>query len=214
MKTGIEQFQERFASLSKREKQMVVGAVLLVLWAGWDNLLNQPWQKQNRAIQAEIVSLQTQLQTQQQIAKQIAEIGSHDPNSSNREKLAHLQQSVAGLKQQLSLGEKKFVSSQMMANALRDMLAQHGKLKLVKLETLPVTPFGDKDQQPVWIYRHALTMTLQGDYFSTLNYLKALESLPWRIHWDSIAYQVKDYPLAETRIQVYTLSFEEDWLGV
>lgn len=214
MTTSIEQFQERFASLSKREKQMVVGATLLLIWGIWDNLLNQPLQKKNLAVQAEITSLQTQLQAQQQIAKQIADLGSHDPNSSNRDKLAHLQQSVTGLKQQLSLGEKKFVSSQMMANALRDMLTQHGKLKLIALETLPASPFGDKDQQPVWVYRHALTMTLQGDYFSTLDFLKALESLPWRIHWDSISYQVKDYPVAETKIQVYTLSFEEDWLGV
>jgi MSHA biogenesis protein MshJ len=59
-----------------------------------------------------------------------------------------------------------------------------------------------------------MNLTLQGDYFSTLNYLKALENLPWRIHWDSIDYNVKAYPQAETRIQVYTLSFEQDWLGV
>jgi MSHA biogenesis protein MshJ len=59
-----------------------------------------------------------------------------------------------------------------------------------------------------------MVITLQGDYFSTLNYLKSLETLPWRIHWDSIAYRVTEYPLAETRIQVYTLSFDEDLLGV
>jgi hypothetical protein len=32
--------------------------------------------------------------------------------------------------------------------------------------------------------------------------------------WDSIDYQVKNYPLAETTIRAYTLSFEESWLGV
>jgi MSHA biogenesis protein MshJ len=214
MTTNIETFQQRFAMLSQREKLMVVGAVLLILWAGWDNLFYQALQKNNRAVEAEIASLQSQLHAHEQIAKQLQDISRNDPNAGNRQQLAHLQQSVSSLKQQLSLGEKKFVPSQLMANALRDMLKQHGNLKLIKLETLPVSAFGINEQQPAWVYRHAMAITLQGDYFSTLNYLKALENLPWRIHWDSIAYQVKDYPMAETRIQVYTLSFEEDWLGV
>jgi MSHA biogenesis protein MshJ len=214
MTASIETFQQRFAMLSQREKLMVVGAVLLIFWASWDNLFYQPLQKNNRAVEAEIASLQTQLHAHEQITQQLQDINRNDPNASNRQQLKHLQQSVNSLKQQLSLGEKKFVPSQLMANALRDMLKQHGNLKLIKLETLPASPFGISEQQPAWVYRHALAMTLQGDYFSTLNYLKALENLPWRIHWDSIAYQVKDYPMAETRIQVYTLSFEEDWLGV
>lgn len=214
MTTNIETFQQRFAMLSQREKLMVVGAVLLILWAGWDNLFYQALQKNNRAVETEIASLQSQLHAHEQIAKQLEDISRNDPNANNRQQLAHLQQSVSSLKQQLSLGEKKFVPSQLMANALRDMLKQHGNLKLIKLETLPVSAFGINEQQPAWVYRHAMAITLQGDYFSTLNYLKALENLPWRIHWDSIAYQVKDYPMAETRIQVYTLSFEEDWLGV
>lgn len=214
MTANLETFRQRFAMLSQREKLMVVGTGLLILWAGWDNLFYQALQKDNRDIRAETASLQSQLLANQQIAKQLEDINRNDPNAKNRQQLAHLRQSVNSLKQQISLGEKKFVPSHQMAGALRDMLKQHGNLKLVKLETLPVTPFGISEQQPAWVYRHAIAMTLQGDYFSTLNYLKALENLPWRIHWDSIAYQVKDYPMAETRIQVYTLSFEEDWLGV
>lgn len=101
-----------------------------------------------------------------------------------------------------------------MASALRDMLKEHDNLKLLKLETLAPKGFGDKDKELSWLYRHTLIITLQGDYFSTLKYLKALEALPWRIHWDYIDYKVKDYPTAETRIQIYTLSFEQDWLSV
>ena len=48
----------------------------------------------------------------------------------------------------------------------------------------------------------------------TVNYLKSLESLPWRFSWDSVDYQVKQYPVAETTLRLYTLSFEENWLGL
>ncbi len=214
MLESIEQFGLRFEQLSQREKIMAAGTCLLILWGSWDSLFYQPMQKDNQSIEIEITSLQKQLNAQQQIAKQIEAIIRNNPNASTRQQLTNLQQTVKNLKQQLSLGDKKFVPSELMANALNDILKQHGKLKLIKLETLPVTPFGDNGQQEAWMFRHSMVMTLQGDYFSTLDYLKALESLPWRIHWDSIDYQVKDYPIAETRIQVYTLSFEKDWLGV
>ncbi|OAI03026.1 hypothetical protein A1353_15350 [Methylomonas methanica] len=214
MPANIEQFQLRFARLSRREKWMVAGTLILSLWGVWDTLFYQPLNKQQQLVIAEIGALQKQLAAQQQIAKQLEEAGRQDVNSDARQQLKQLQQAVNSLKQQLSEGGKRFVPAQSMATALRDMLKQHGNLKLLKLETLPASGFGNNDHEPIWVYRHAMVITLQGDYFSTLNYLKALEALPWRIHWDSIAYQVKDYPLAETRIQVYTLNFEQDLLGV
>ncbi|AMK78857.1 MULTISPECIES: hypothetical protein [Methylomonas] len=214
MPANLEQFQLRFARLSRREKLLVAGTAILTLWGVWDAVFYQPLNKQQQMVIAEIGAVQKQLDAQQQIAKRLEEAGRKDMNSDARQQLNQLQQSVNGLKQQLGQGGKKFVPAQSMATALRDMLKQHGNLKLLKLETLPASGFGNNEQEPIWVYRHTMVITLQGDYFSTLNYLKALETLPWRIHWDSIAYQVKDYPLAETRIQVYTLSFEQDLLGV
>jgi MSHA biogenesis protein MshJ len=101
-----------------------------------------------------------------------------------------------------------------MAKVLQDMLKKSSGLKLVKLETLPVTTLTGSKQEQSWIYRHGLSITLSGSFFNTLNYLQSLESLPWRFNWDKIDYQVKEYPVAETSLQVYTLSFEENWLGL
>ncbi len=210
MRLNIEKLLLRFDALSQREKLMTTGAALLIIWACWDNLLYQPLQNKKQNLASTVSSMENNLLTQQQLAAQLKQ--SSGPNPA-QQKLAQLQQSVHSLKQQLDAGEKKFVPPQMMADALRDMLQQHGNLKLIKLETLPTTPFGSEEQQPVWVYRHSLVMTVQGDFFSTLNYLKSLESLTWRVHWDSIDYKVANYPIAETRIQVYTLSFEKDWLG-
>jgi MSHA biogenesis protein MshJ len=214
MPINIEEYLQKFNALSDREKMMVVGAFLIIVWALWDNLFYQSIHKENLAIESEIVAMQTQLGSQQQLALQVETIGKNNPNASTQQQLTNLLQSVSNLKERFTEGDKKFVPTQQMANALSDMLKQQGNLKVIKLETLPVSTFGNTDMQSAWMYRHALAITLQGDYFSTLNYLKKLETLPWRILWDNIDYQVKEYPIAETRIQVYTLSFEQDWLGV
>ena len=112
------------------------------------------------------------------------------------------------LKQQLDIGEKKFVPAQLMVKVLRDLLKQNSGLDLIAMETLPVSSFSESTT----IYRHGLSLTLTGNYFNTLNYLKKLESLPWRLNWGSIEYQVKEYPIAETTLKLSTLSFEENWL--
>jgi len=214
MTISLEQLQQRFNDLNPREKLMTVGAVIVLLWALWDNLLNQSLQSTQTGLKTEISTLENNLLNQRQLIQQLAD--SNDPQKSKQQKLSALQASISNMQNQLGAGEKKFVPPQLMSNALRDMLKQQGNLNLISLETLPASPFGDlaqQEQQTIWVYKHAMKLTVQGDFFSTLAYLKLLENLPWRIHWDSIDYQVQAYPQAETHIQVYTLSFEKDLLG-
>ena len=214
MQLNLEQLWQQFNQLSQREKLMAIFSILLVVWGAWDNFFYQSLASKNQQIETEISSLQTQISAKQQAIKELSALIVNNPNDHTRQQLSELQQSVGHLKNQLNVGDKKFVSANLMAGALSDMLKQQGVLKLVKLQTLPVTSFPSAEEKDPWIFRHTLVITVQGDFFSTLNYLKSLETLPWRIYWESINYQVKDYPIAETRIQVYTLSFEKDWLGV
>lgn len=214
MTISLDQLKQRFDALKPREKQITVAAAIVLLWAVWDNLINHSMQSTQASLKTEISTLENNLLNQQQLIQQL--VSRNDPQKSKQQQLTALQASISNLQKQLGDGGKKFVPPQLMSSALRDMLKQQGNLKLITLETMPASPFGDptqQDQQTVWVYRHAMKLTLQGDFFSTLAYLKSLENLPWRIHWDSIDYQVKEYPQAETHIQVYTLSFEKDLIG-
>jgi MSHA biogenesis protein MshJ len=112
------------------------------------------------------------------------------------------------------LGNKKFVPPSLMAKALNDMLKQNQQLTLIKLESLPTTTLLSSKLQLHPTYKHGLEITFTGNYSDTINYLKALEELPWAIVWENIDYQVKDYPKAEITIRLVTLSFDEGWLGV
>lgn len=210
MTTDLKSLWLRFNRLSSREKILVTAMLILSLWAAWDTLIHQPQQKQKKELQVSLQNLQTALNTQQQLAEQIKRASQ---NNGGSKKLDEVKQSVNHLRQQLYAGEKKFVPPEKMAEALQDILQQHGNLRLIQLETLPVKPFGTEDQTVTWVYRHSMSLVVQGDFFSTLDYLRSLEDLPWRVHWDSVDYKVDGYPSAETRLQVYTLSFEKDWLG-
>jgi hypothetical protein len=75
----------------------------------------------------------------------------------------------------------------------------------------------DKEKPPVsgpQVYVHGLEMTFAGDFFSTLNYVKRLESLEWRFSWALVSLTLDEYPKAEVKIRLETLSLTEGWIGV
>lgn len=210
----LNNLQEKFAALTQREKVIVVAAVLIGLWVGWDNFFYQPIQKKQQALQQKLSSLTQQISALQLAAIKLEGSSQIDPNLNNKLKLDQLKAEHSRLKE-LMMRDKRLVPPQLMAVALSDILTQNNKLTLIKLDTLPVTTLLESKQpQSNPIYKHGLTITFSGSYLDTLNYLTALESLPWHFVWESIDYQVIDFPAAETTIRVYTLSFKESWLGV
>jgi MSHA biogenesis protein MshJ len=207
-------FQERYESLTTREKIIVVTALLAMLWSVWDGVFYQPVAAKQKSLQQQLVNLNTQIESQQRIATELENSGNKDPNADKQKKLADLKAQYSRLQEQVMLGSKKFVPPQLMANALSDMLKQNHQLKLIKLESLPPTTLLEAQQQLQPIYKHGLEITFVGNYADTINYLEALEALPWAIVWDNLEYKVKEYPVAEVTIRVVTLSFDKVWLGV
>ncbi len=212
--TLIDKLRNRFQVLTAREKIIVTATALVCLWGVWDKLFWSPVKQQQIQLQQTLKFLSQQLSGQQQAALKLESGLTLDPNQANKTRLTQLNEELAGQQGKMSQLAEKFVKPQLMANALNDILAQNLQLNLIKLDTLPVTTLRNEKQQYFPIYKHGLALTFSGDYLNTLLYLKGLESLPWHINWDSIDYRVKNHPLAETTIQVYTLSFEESWLGV
>jgi len=205
---------DRFNGLSDREKIIVICTLLIAIWGAWDKLVYLPFSTEQKKLATELSNIEMQLSAQQQAAQQIEALGKIDPNQAKKNTLSNIKIELTKLRKQLDIGEKRFVPANLMAQVLHDLLKKNHGLQLINLETLPVSPFTESSSQKSWVYRHGLSITLSGNYFNTLNYLKSLESLPWRFNWDSIDYKVKEYPVAETTLKVYTLSFEENWLGL
>jgi MSHA biogenesis protein MshJ len=210
----LNKLQERFQSLTLRERVIVIAALLAGLWSAWDGFFYHPLSLKQNTIKQQLVNINNQIASQQIIAMQLENSGNTDPNVTNQHKLAELKAQYTHLQEQVMLGNKKFVPPSLMAKALNDMLKQNQQLTLIKLESLPTTTLLSSKLQLHPTYKHGLEITFTGNYSDTINYLKALEELPWAIVWENIDYQVKDYPKAEITIRLVTLSFDEGWLGV
>lgn len=209
----LTKLQLTFEGLALREKLIAVLAGSVMLWGLWNSLYYQPLQQKRVQLQQTLDTLAPQLENIQLQTVGLVRNPKHDPNQSNQSQLAELKAAVQGREEQMLMGYKKFVPPKLMAKALSDMFNQHAQIKLIKLDILPVTTLLTTNQVHP-IYKHGLAVTFTGGFLETLNYLKVLEALPWHFNWDSIEYQVKIHPQAETTLRIYTLSFEKDWLSV
>jgi MSHA biogenesis protein MshJ len=112
-----------------------------------------------------------------------------------------------------------------MPALLEQMLKRNGRLQLVAMNTLPVTPFIEQAadatiaQAPVagqerQMYKHGVQITVRGSYADLLQYLTALEKLPTRMFWGVAKMNVVQYPSVELTLTLYTLSLDKTWLQV
>lgn len=145
----------------------------------------------------------------------------------NSQKIVTLEKNIDTLNKQLekakkgieSLGvEKESAVSKLLppnktGEMLQNLLNASNKLVLLELNNMP-TKEVSLPSSTVKLYEHGIMIKFLGDYFSTMQYLKTVENLKWKIFWDKFEYKVIQYPNAEITLHLHTMSNYEDWINV
>lgn len=224
----IEKWAERFEAFSLRERMLISGAVVVVMFMAWDTMVMGAEEMRQRHVVSEMHSINQQME---QVAVQIQALTAKLRGTETQHlmtRIGEIRALLSNLKQQEQDLTVEFIRPQQMAGVLRDMLGAENGLVLTKLESLGAAPLFPPPEEegkasPVdegkkapkaGIYKHGMRVVFEGDYFKTLVYLQALEAMPWRLYWDNVEYQVLEYPRARVAITVHTLSLDERWIGV
>lgn len=64
------------------------------------------------------------------------------------------------------------------------------------------------------LYRHGVEISVQGDYFELVRYMKSIEALPWRVFWARARLQADDKSQLTLTLTLFTLSLEQKWLNI
>jgi len=203
-----------YCDLSVREQRMLrltlmVVIAAVVLWTlalpVWGRI--EQVQQLHEHSEKEAARLQTQL-------KAITDSHKNDPNQAVRNELAKLSAQQAVLDERINTLTRALVSPAQMISLLGDMLAQNQDLKTLSLQTLPPVRVDlGEGYDDVQLYRHSLQLTMEASYPALVAYLQRLDTLPWRLGWDSLQFDIKNYPRGEVTIQVSTLSRRQEVLG-
>jgi MSHA biogenesis protein MshJ len=217
VKLELTKLAERIDEMLLRERAMLFIVVMGALYAFASMVFLAPLQTEQARLENELRSKREQVQgfdrQIQVIAEENSKVGSGQRGrvSILREKLASLDASLTGITQGL-------VPPKDMARLIEQVLKKNRALEVIRMENLPPAPLVDtKDgikaaQQTV--YKHGMRIQFRGRYPDIVNYLRALEALPWKLFWSEVSLQAETYPLSTITLVVYTLSLQQGWIGV
>ena len=216
MKASILLLSARFSALELRERVLILGAALAVVWLLWDLTVHSVGSKALAKSRRGVDQVVSRIKAETREQTLLRETNGMNPLQSLQKQEARLQAEIEEIESLYAALLGEFVHPERMPALLEDMLERHPGLKLVELRSLPPEPVlvGEDQEQVQGIFLHPLEIRFRGGFFGVIDYLNALQSLEWDFVWRSIDYEVVDYPHADVVLTVETLGREEDWLGV
>lgn len=214
MKQALNQWAEKFDALSQRERVMVAAAVIVVvgmtLYMPLESLLlkRDALQRESKALVVENNISEQQIALYQQKLAQ-------DPDEEYRARLTILTQQMADIDSQLTEQMVDMVPAERMPAMLSELLVRIKGVKLQSFDSIAPTPLlAVGEENKLNLYSHGIKLVLEGDYFSTVKFIEAVEAMPNKLYWKQLDYSVDQYPKANIVLELYTLSINEDFISV
>jgi len=221
MKQQWQSISAKVAALSQRERIMILGAVLAMIWVLFDTLMIAPALKQQKLYRQEISVKQEEIGKMLIEQNALIQVGKNDPDALRKAQLGELQRKVAQMDAELRATQSELVPPDKMAKVLKSVLQQDRQVKLLSLTSLPASAlFGDatgnhgKNTPAFGIYKHGFEIVVEGGYLDLMRYVTALESSPWRMLWGEVQLQAGEPPRSVLKLTLYTLSLDQAWLSI
>jgi MSHA biogenesis protein MshJ len=216
---------ERIDQRSLRERALIFGAGVALIYVAWQCLLMDPLTVRARGAEQRLV----EARRRSQLADEQGLAAAQDPAIAAASRNRALAQRLREIDTELGAAAQGYVAPERMTELLHGMLVGQQGLRLVSLRNLAAeslsrpangggqlaAPAGaaeaPADRGP---FLHPVEVIVEGDYLSIVNYLRELEKLPWRIHWQRLELLAGDYPSNRVRIVIGALSLSRDWMAV
>lgn len=234
--TGLQQSLAKFDNLSIRERALVAGASLVALIMIWTLAVFDPMTKKRTYLNSEISAAQDAIAN---AVQGMTDLETSDPTSIALAKEKKLQAQLKDVNEQLASRSGGLIEPERMVQVIHDVLSKQHGVRLISLQnkamtsliqpatvkegstTAPVdesTPATEGSTESASVesgpYVHPVELIVEGQYLDVLDYLRALEALPWRFNWKVLELNTTTYPLNRVRIELSTLSMDKDWIGV
>ncbi len=133
-------------------------------------------------------------------------------NAENTEKITKhrtLKGELALLDNKLNLIVTQITNPKNMLQILSEVVSEVKGVQVVQISSQPPKPLLATSE---WLTQHnkkqkirkeGITLVFTGNYFSTLELLKKLESLPSKFFWEHLNYQVQTYPQAKVTLTLH-----------
>jgi len=200
-------------ALSRRERLLVMITMLAVIAGFWHMLFMEPLGQRADRSRVELGSMTQRVDAaHQSLEDQILQLAG--AGSEERARIGVLRQRIDEVNASLGTYAAELIDPSEMAKVLEEILSEQTSLSLVSIRnTTPELLSGNEETVGNTFYRHGLEIELEGSYADCLDYLTEIEAMPWRLYWQVLDLEVVEYPRNRVRLEVSTLSLDEEWIG-
>ena len=218
-KTKFTEWDEIFREKVLRERIMLCGMAVALVFFLIDTTINQPVNRERDRIDLGMTRGLEEVERLQQEETMLSNIELTEAERRVIDELKHLNQQLREIETQMGAKIADLIPPREIVSVLEELLAEDQSLKLISLRSRPPARIGsDQDlngaDPKLGLYRHGLRIEIEGGFHATLNYLKRLENSEWNLLWDRFEFRVDQYPKATITIDLHTLSDREEWIGV
>jgi len=230
MKQQWRNYSDKFLQLTDREQYLllltgVVAIFFIISYIFIDDKSAKiiSFDKQSRQMTSSNKTLDFSIKEYQTALKQ-------DPNKDTVNQITQLETKLVKIDEQLVHLTTELISPSEMREALLRLLKLEPGVSLLSFELTGAKPLLDIAQQQskssvaqvtptdeelgLNLYKHGIKIKLSGKYFQLRNYLRQLEQLSWKFFWQDFQFDVKDHPISEVEITIYSLGLNKEFIGV
>lgn len=212
-------------SRAQIEKIAILAIAIAVLVMAYLSLVSDPLKAEIGSLQSQIDNTTGQIGQQQSSYANMVAQSREDPNKFANDRLAVVEREQAVLDSQIRELAGDLISPSDMTRILTSVLERQSGLELISFQNLNATPLlsGDRDSSEGGagssnisgqVFEHGLRLVFQGDYFSTIKYLRFIEEISGSFFWDSISFSQVGWPEAIVTLQIHTISTNSGFIGV
>lgn len=211
--TRLTSLQASVDKLSLRERLLVFSTILMLFGSVWYLSLMEPLTQRATNSRTEIEALQARIETaNRSLEDQVLQISGSGTEYQDR--FTRVQRRIDAINESLGDYASELVDPAEMARVMEGVLKEQSKLRLIRIRNLsPEALSASADSRTATFYKHGLEIEFEGSYSACLDYLQEIENLPWRFYWQVLELEVLEYPRNRVRLEVSTLSLDEEWIG-
>lgn len=229
LKVQLDRVVRNIESRARSEKLLMLAVALAALVLSYLTFGFDPLRAEISTLRNQVSAASNQIDAQQRAYAAMIESSQEDPNKFANDRLAFLAREQRQLDEDIRGLAGDLVTPSEMTAILTTVLERFSGLELLYFRNQNALPLrdnlaGNAQDNPALaladgveltgqVYSHGLNIEFQGDFFSTLKYLRFLEEISGSFFWDSISFKQIEWPRAHISLQIHTLSTDQGFIG-
>ena len=227
-----QEYGEKYSAITPREQYMVlITGLIAIIFIIHTFFIDDNSSKIDK-FEKQIIQMSKANRSANSSIKLLEDGLSKDPNSELNKQISQYKERLKKVDVNLLQLTSDLINPIQMRHALLQLLKTQKGISLQSFQVIPaqaITLASSKtivktkgnttaetaaNQEKLVLYRHSIKIKLSGSYFQLRDYLTQLESLSWKFFWKEFNYQLKEYPVSELEIEMYSLSTKREFIGV